>query len=61
MAGAVPYYYPLVAEHDFLPYVKGIPEEVAKKAKYMVVSLPSALQGNVMPRDLKKSWNLRKI
>ena len=23
MAGAVPYYYPLVAEHDFLPYVKG--------------------------------------
>ena len=21
MAGAVPYYYPLVAEHDFLPYV----------------------------------------
>ena len=41
MAGAVPYYYPLVAEHDFLPYVKGIPEEVAKKAKYMVVSLPS--------------------
>lgn len=35
MAGAVPYYYPLVAEHDFLPYVKDIPEEVAKKAKYM--------------------------
>ena len=41
MAGAVPYYYPLVAEHDFLPYVKGIPEEIANKAKYMVVSLPS--------------------
>ena len=31
MAGAIPYYYPLVAEHDFLPYVKDIPEEVAKK------------------------------
>lgn len=31
MAGAVPYYYPLTAEHNFLPYVKGIPEEVAKK------------------------------
>ena len=28
MAGAVPYYYPLVAEHDFLPYVKDIPEDV---------------------------------
>ena len=27
MAGAVPYYYPLVAEHDFLPYVKDIPED----------------------------------
>ncbi len=53
MAGAVPYYYPLVAEHDFLPYVKGIPEEVAKKAKLMVVSYPN--------QDFtKKSWNLRK-
>ena len=47
MAGAVPYYYPLVAEHDFLPYVKGIPEEVAKKAKYMVVSLPSNPVGSI--------------
>ena len=28
MAGAVPYYYPLVAEHDYLPYVKDIPEDV---------------------------------
>ena len=47
MAGAVPYYYPLVAEHDFLPYVKNIPEEVAKKAKYMVVSLPSNPVGSI--------------
>ena len=47
MAGAVPYYYPLVAEHDFLPYVKGTPEEVAKKAKYMVVSLPSNPVGSI--------------
>ena len=47
MAGAVPYYYPLVAEHDFLPYVKDIPEEVAKKAKYMVVSLPSNPVGSI--------------
>ena len=28
LGGAVPYYYPLVAEHDFLPYVKDIPEDV---------------------------------
>lgn len=47
MAGAVPYYYPLVAEYDFLPYVKGIPEDIAKKAKYMVVSLPSNPVGSI--------------
>ena len=47
MAGAVPYYYPLTAEHNFLPYVKGIPEEVAKKAKYMIVSLPSNPVGSI--------------
>ena len=40
MAGAKPYYYPLVAEHDFLPYV-------AKKARYMVVSLPSNPVGSI--------------
>ena len=47
MAGAVPYYYPLTAEHDFLPCVKEIPEDVAKKAKYMIVSLPSNPVGSV--------------
>lgn len=47
MGGAVPYYYPLVAEHDFLPYVKDIPEDVAQKAKYMVVSLPSNPVGSI--------------
>lgn len=47
MAGAVPYYYPLTAEHDFLPCVKDIPEDVAKKAKYMIVSLPSNPVGSV--------------
>lgn len=47
MAGAEPYYYPLTEEHDFLPYVKGIPEEIARKAKYMVVSLPSNPVGSI--------------
>ena len=61
MAGAVPYYYPLVAEHDFLPYVKDIPEEVAKKAKYMVVSLPSNPVEALQHRDyMKKSLPLRR-
>lgn len=47
LGGAVPYYYPLTAEHDFLPYVKDIPEEVAQKAKYMIVSLPSNPVGSI--------------
>lgn len=47
MGGAVPYYYPLVAEHDFLPYVADIPKEIARKAKYMVVSLPSNPVGSI--------------
>lgn len=47
MAGAEPYYYPLTEEHDFLPYVKGIPEEIARKAKYMMVSLPSNPVGSI--------------
>ena len=47
LGGAVPYYYPLVAEHDFLPYVKDIPEDVAKKARYMVVSLPANPVGSI--------------
>lgn len=47
MGGAVPYYYPLTAEHDFLPYVKDIPEDVARKAKYMIVSLPSNPVGSI--------------
>lgn len=47
IAGGVPWYYPLTAEHDFLPYVKGIPEDVARKAKYMVVSLPSNPVGSI--------------
>ena len=34
-------YYPLVAEHNYLPYVAGIDPEVADRAKYMIVSLPA--------------------
>lgn len=47
IAGAIPYYYPLTEEHDFLPHVADIPEEIAKKAKYMVVSLPSNPVGSI--------------
>ena len=47
LAGAKPYFYPLVKEHGFLPYVAGIPEDVARKAKYMIVSLPANPVGSV--------------
>ena len=40
-------YYPLDAEHDFLPYVAGIDPEVADRAKYMIVSLPANPVGSV--------------
>lgn len=40
-------YYPLVAEHNYLPYVAGIDPEVADRAKFMIVSLPANPVGSV--------------
>lgn len=40
-------YYPLVAEHNYLPYVAGIDPDVADRAKYMIVSLPANPVGSV--------------
>ena len=47
IAGAKLEYYPLVAEHNDLPYVAGIDPEVADRAKYMIVSLPANPVGSV--------------
>lgn len=47
MAGAEPYYYPMTKETNFLPDVKTIPDEIADKAKYMIVSLPANPMGSV--------------
>ena len=47
LAGARCAYYPLTAEHDFLPYVDGIDPEVADAAKVMIVSLPANPVGSV--------------
>ncbi len=52
LAGAEPFYYPMSAENGFLPNVNDIPEEVAKKAKYMVVSLPSNPMGSVGTKEV---------
>ena len=52
LAGAEPYFYPLVKEHGFLPYVAGIPEDVARRSKYMIVSLPANPVGSVGTPEL---------
>jgi len=45
LAGAKPYYMELLEENDFLPNLDAIPEEVAVKAKLMILNLP----GNPVP------------
>lgn len=52
MAGAEPYYYPMVKENGFLPDVDSIPEDVARRARYMIVSLPSNPTGSIGSDDL---------
>ncbi len=52
MAGAEPWYYPMTAENGFLPNVKDIPEEVARRAKYMIVSLPANPVGSIGSPEL---------
>ena len=47
LAEAEPYYYPLNKENGFLPRVAEIPEDIAKKAKYIIVSLPSNPVGSI--------------
>ena len=45
LAGAVPFYMPLREENKFLPDLDEIPEEVAQRAKLMILNLP----GNPVP------------
>ena len=47
LAGADVYYYKMTEETNFLPDVTTIPEDVADRAKYMVVSLPSNPTGSI--------------
>ena len=47
LAGAKPYYYRLTAEHDFLPHLADVPDEVADAAKYLILSLPANPVGSV--------------
>lgn len=45
LAGATPYYMPLDKENGFLPDLKSVPEDVAQKAKLLILNLP----GNPVP------------
>lgn len=45
LAGAVPYYMPLLAENGFLPDLNEVPEDILKKAKLLILNLP----GNPVP------------
>ena len=47
LAGAEIAYYPMTRENGFLPRVEDIPEETARRAKAMIVSLPSNPTGSV--------------
>lgn len=47
LGGAKPWYYRLTKENNFLPDVKSIPEEVARAAKLMLVSLPANPVGSI--------------
>ncbi len=40
-AGGEPYMMPLLSEHDFLPDLNAIPEEVADRAKVMFINYPN--------------------
>ena len=52
LGGAKPWYYRLTKENNFLPDVKSIPEEVARAAKLMLVSLPANPVGSIGTPEL---------
>ena len=52
LGGADPWYYKLTKGNHFLPDVTAIPEEVARKAKFMLVSLPANPVGSIGTPEL---------
>ena len=52
LGGAKPWYYRLTKENHFLPDVHAIPEEVARAAKFMLVSLPANPVGSIGTPEL---------
>ena len=52
LGGAKPWYYRLTKENRFLPDVSSIPEDVARAAKLMLVSLPANPVGSIGTPEL---------
>ena len=52
LADAEIYFYPLTAEHDFLPAMDEIPEEVLSRAKFIILSYPSNPVGMAAPKEM---------
>lgn len=52
LGGAKPWYYRLTQENHFLPDVHAIPEEIARAAKLMLVSLPANPVGSIGTPEL---------
>ena len=52
LGGAEPWYYKLTKGNNFLPDVSTIPADVARKAKFMLVSLPANPVGSVGTPEL---------
>ena len=48
------HYYPIVKENGFLPNLRAIPEDIARRAKLMVVNCPSNPVGSVAPDGFYK-------
>lgn len=54
LAGATPYIMPLKPENNFLPDLKAIPEEVARKAKLMFLNYPNNPTGAIADENFYK-------
>ena len=56
IAGAELYYMPLKKENDYIIQLQDIPEEVARKAKLMVVSYPNNRLPLWLLRSFTETW-----
>jgi LL-diaminopimelate aminotransferase len=50
LAGVTPFFLPLREDHDYLPKLEDIPEEIARQAKFILLNYPSNPLSAVAPR-----------